>query len=63
MWNLYNGRVDPGESIRVFPLSNWTEFDVWQYIKLENIALAPLYFAQPRTVVVRGETLIPWRKT
>ncbi|MCC7153057.1 MAG: sulfate adenylyltransferase subunit CysD [Bryobacterales bacterium] len=59
LWNLFNGRVDPGESIRVFPLSNWTEFDVWQYINLENIALAPLYFARPRTVVVRGETLIP----
>lgn len=62
LWNLYNGRVDPGESIRVFPLSNWTEFDVWQYINLESIPLAPLYFARPRTVVVRGETLIPVEK-
>lgn len=59
LWNLYNGRVDPGESIRVFPLSNWTEMDVWRYIELENIPLVPLYFAKPREVVVRGGTLIP----
>ena len=46
LWNLYNGRIDQGESIRVFPLSNWTELDVWQYIHLENIPIVPLYFAQ-----------------
>ena len=61
LWNVYNGRVDPGEHMRVFPLSNWTEFDVWQYIALEEIPLVPLYFAQPRPVLVRGETLIPWQ--
>jgi len=59
LWNLYNGRVDAGESIRVFPLSNWTETDIWRYIEAETIPLPPLYFAQPREVVVRGETLIP----
>jgi sulfate adenylyltransferase subunit 2 len=59
LWNLYNGRVDPGESIRVFPLSNWTEMDVWRYIELESIPLVPLYFAKPRQVVVRGATVIP----
>ena len=46
LWNLYNGRIDKGESIRVFPLSNWTELDVWQYIHLENIPVVPLYFAK-----------------
>ena len=61
LWNVYNGRVDPGEHMRVFPLSNWTEFDVWQYIALEEIPLVPLYFAKPRPVLVRGETLIPWQ--
>ena len=55
IWNLYNGRIDKGESIRVFPLSNWTELDVWQYIHLENIPIVPLYFAKERTMVVRGE--------
>ena len=59
LWNLYNSRVDKGESIRVFPLSNWTELDVWQYIHLENIPIVPLYFAKERTMVVRGGTLIP----
>jgi sulfate adenylyltransferase subunit 2 len=59
LWNLFNGRVDKGESIRVFPLSNWTELDVWQYIHLENIPVVPLYFAKERPVVVRGETLLP----
>jgi len=59
LWNLYNGRVDKGESIRVFPLSNWTELDVWQYIELEKIPIVPLYFAQPRQVVVRGGMLLP----
>ena len=59
LWNLFNSRVDKGESIRVFPLSNWTELDVWQYIHLENIPIVPMYFAKPRPMVVRGETLIP----
>jgi sulfate adenylyltransferase subunit 2 len=58
LWNLYNGRVHKGESIRVFPLSNWTELDVWQYIHLENIPIVPLYFAAPRPVVSRDGTLI-----
>jgi sulfate adenylyltransferase subunit 2 len=59
LWNLYNSRVDKGESIRVFPLSNWTELDVWQYIHLENIPIVPLYFAKEREMVVRGTNLIP----
>ncbi|WP_321473739.1 sulfate adenylyltransferase subunit CysD [uncultured Paludibaculum sp.] len=59
LWNLYNGKVDPGESIRVFPLSNWTEMDIWRYIELEAIPIVPLYFAQPRQVVLRGPTVIP----
>jgi sulfate adenylyltransferase subunit 2 len=59
LWNLFNSRVDKGESIRVFPLSNWTELDVWRYIHLENIPVVPLYFAKPRPMVVRGGTLIP----
>ena len=58
LWNLYNARVNTGESIRVFPLSNWTELDVWQYIHLENIPIVPLYFAAERPVVERGGTLI-----
>lgn len=59
LWHLLNGRVRPGESIRVFPLSNWTEIDVWQYIHEERIPIVPLYFAKPREVIVRGESLIP----
>jgi sulfate adenylyltransferase subunit 2 len=59
LWNLYNGKVSPGESIRVFPLSNWTELDIWRYIELEEIPIVPLYFAQEREVVVRGSQLIP----
>ncbi len=59
LWNLFNSRVDKGESIRVFPLSNWTELDVWQYIHLESIPIVPMYFAKMREMVVRGETLIP----
>ena len=59
LWNLYNSRVDKGESIRVFPLSNWTELDVWQYIHLENIPIVPMYFAKLREMVVRGPSLIP----
>lgn len=58
LWNLYNGRVNRGESIRVFPLSNWTELDVWQYIHLEKIPIVPLYFAAERPVIERGGTLI-----
>ncbi|MSR11767.1 MAG: sulfate adenylyltransferase subunit CysD [Gammaproteobacteria bacterium] len=52
LWNIYNGRVNKGESIRVFPLSNWTELDVWQYIYLNNIDIVPLYFAKPRPIVM-----------
>lgn len=51
LWNVYNGKVNKGESIRVFPLSNWTELDIWQYIYLNNIEIVPLYFAKPRPVV------------
>jgi len=58
LWNLYNGRVNKGESIRAFPLSNWTELDVWQYVHLENIPIVPLYFAAERPVVERDGTLI-----
>src|SRR5918993_725157 len=58
LWNLYNGRINKGESIRVFPLSNWTEFDVWQYIHLEQIPVVPLYFAAPRPVIERDGNLI-----
>ena len=57
-WNLYNGRTNTGESIRVFPLSNWTELDVWTYIMLEDLAIVPLYFAAERPVVERDGTLI-----
>jgi sulfate adenylyltransferase subunit 2 len=59
LWNQYNGRIKPGESIRVFPLSNWTEVDIWHYILLEQIPVVPLYFAKQRRVVVRGDNLIP----
>jgi sulfate adenylyltransferase subunit 2 len=59
LWNLFNSRLNPGESIRVFPLSNWTELDVWQYIHLEKIPIVPLYFAKERPMVVRKSTLIP----
>jgi sulfate adenylyltransferase subunit 2 len=58
LWRLYNGRKRPGESLRVFPISNWTELDIWQYIHLENIPIVPLYFAQERPVVERSGTLI-----
>ncbi|MBL4582274.1 MAG: sulfate adenylyltransferase subunit CysD [Gammaproteobacteria bacterium] len=51
LWNIYNGRINKGESIRVFPLSNWTELDIWQYIYLNDIDIVPLYFAKPRPVV------------
>ena len=58
LWNLYNSRVDKGETIRVFPLSNWTELDVWNYIHQENIPIVPMYFAKLRPMVVRGDSLI-----
>jgi sulfate adenylyltransferase subunit 2 len=58
LWNLFNTRIDAGETIRVFPLSNWTELDVWHYIMLENIEVVPLYFAKLRPVVMRGGTWI-----
>jgi sulfate adenylyltransferase subunit 2 len=58
LWRVYNARMGKGESIRVFPLSNWTELDVWQYIYLENILIVPLYFTRERPVVERDGTLI-----
>ncbi len=58
LWNLYNGRIDTGESMRVFPLSNWTELDVWHYILKEQIPVVPLYFAAERPVVERSGNLI-----
>lgn len=58
LWNVYNSKVDKGESIRVFPLSNWTELDIWQYIYLENIEIVPLYLSAKRPVVERDGTLI-----
>lgn len=58
LWNVYNSRVNPGESIRVFPLSNWTELDIWEYIHVENIPVVPMYFAQERWMLERGDSLI-----
>ena len=58
LWRLFNTRIKPGESMRVFPLSNWTELDVWEYVRAENIPVVPLYFAKKRPVVERGGTLI-----
>ena len=58
LWNIYNSELNNGESIRVFPLSNWTELDIWQYILLEEIPIVPLYFAKERPVVERDGTLI-----
>ncbi|MCF6781478.1 sulfate adenylyltransferase subunit CysD [Stutzerimonas stutzeri] len=58
LWNVYNGKVTKGESIRVFPLSNWTELDIWQYIYLEGIPIVPLYFAVEREVIEKNGTLI-----
>jgi sulfate adenylyltransferase subunit 2 len=58
VWNLYNARIDKGQSMRVFPLSNWTEIDVWEYIRSESIPVVPLYFAKERPVVVRDGALI-----
>ncbi|MDH5477248.1 MAG: sulfate adenylyltransferase subunit CysD [Nitrospinota bacterium] len=62
LWSLYNGSINKGESIRVFPLSNWTELDIWQYIQLERIPIVPLYLAKERQVVVREGQLIPLLK-
>jgi len=59
LWNVFNTRIQPGESLRVFPLSNWTELDVWQYIHAEDIPIVPLYFAKPRPMLVRGDSLLP----
>lgn len=59
LWNIFNTQVKPGESLRVFPLSNWTELDVWQYIHVENIPVVPLYFAKLRPMLVRGDSLFP----
>jgi sulfate adenylyltransferase subunit 2 len=58
LWNLFNARIHPGESLRIFPLSNWTEMDIWQYIHAEKIPIVPMYFAQEREVLVRGDSLI-----
>jgi sulfate adenylyltransferase subunit 2 len=58
LWNLYNTRIAPGESVRVFPLSNWTELDIWQYIHREGIPIVPLYLAAPRPVVRRDGVLV-----
>jgi sulfate adenylyltransferase subunit 2 len=59
LWDTYNGRIHDGESVRVFPLSNWTEMDIWLYIRQENIPIVPLYYAEQRPMVERGELLIP----
>ncbi|MFQ5355779.1 MAG: sulfate adenylyltransferase subunit CysD [Mariprofundaceae bacterium] len=59
LWDIYNGRIHEGESVRVFPLSNWTEMDVWMYIREENIPIVPLYYAKERLMVERGDLLIP----
>ncbi|MEM9157997.1 MAG: sulfate adenylyltransferase subunit CysD [Verrucomicrobiota bacterium] len=58
LWNLFNGKMQPGEHFRVFPLSNWTEMDVWQYMKMENIELPSLYYAHEREVVIRNKTIL-----
>jgi sulfate adenylyltransferase subunit 2 len=58
LWSLLNARLRPGESIRVFPLSNWTELDVWHYIHVENIPIVPMYFAADREVIVRGNSIM-----
>ncbi|WP_343155056.1 sulfate adenylyltransferase subunit CysD [Buchnera aphidicola (Kurisakia onigurumii)] len=58
LWNIYNSQIKPGESIRVFPLSNWTEIDIWKYIYLENIEIVPLYFAKKRPTIKRNNELL-----
>jgi len=62
LWNIYNGRIHEGESVRVFPLSNWTEMDIWMYIREENIPIVPLYYAKKRPMIERGAMLIPYYK-
>jgi sulfate adenylyltransferase subunit 2 len=59
LWNIYNSEINEGESVRVFPLSNWTEVDIWEYIKLENIPIVPIYYGIEREVVVRNGIVIP----
>lgn len=59
LWSIYNGRIHDGESVRVFPLSNWTEMDIWLYIREEKIPIVPLYYAKERPIVKRGDLLIP----
>ncbi len=59
LWDLYNTRVHPGENIRVFPISNWTELDIWQYIEQEKLEIPSIYFAHPREVIRRGSSLLP----
>ncbi len=59
LWSIFNARINSGESIRVFPISNWTELNIWHYIHRENIPVVPLYFAKPRLMYVRGDNLIP----
>lgn len=59
LWQLYNTRLHPGENMRVFPISNWTELDIWQYIEREHLALPPIYYAHQREVVARGGLLVP----
>src|SRR5215475_9323911 len=58
LWNIFNSRIDKGESIRIFPLSNWTELDIWLYIHVENIPIVPLYFAKEREAVIRGGSIV-----
>ncbi len=59
LWDLYNARIHPGEQIRVFPISNWTELDIWQYIEQENLSLPSIYYAHEREVVRRNSLLVP----
>lgn len=59
LWNIYNSEINEGESVRVFPLSNWTEVDIWEYIKIENIPIVPIYYAVERDVVIRNNIVIP----
>ena len=58
LWNIFNGRINKGDSMRVFPLSNWTELDVWLYIHMENIPIVPLYFARERRAVLRNNAIV-----
>ncbi len=63
LWNIYNCRINEGESIRVFPLSNWTEQDIWRYLQLEKVPVVPIYYAQEREIVRRGGMLVPYSRT